>query len=194
VEPARDRVRTFPIGWWGMILLITTEAMVFTGFLAAYFYLQAVNRDWPLGGIEPPELPRTVLFSVVLIGSSIPVVIAERAGRRGRIDRVRAALAVAFVLGAAFLVNQLLEYRALGFGLRDNAYTALFYEITGLHGLHVAIGLAMSGVVQAKAWTGRITVDRHLTLRVFGMYWHFVDAVWVFVFASLYVSPHLRSG
>jgi heme/copper-type cytochrome/quinol oxidase subunit 3 len=78
----------------------------------------------------------------------------------------------------------------LHFGIKDNAYGSLFYVITGLHGLHVLIGLLMSLVVQAKAAVGRITTERHETLRVFSMYWHFVDVVWIFVFSSLYISPH----
>jgi heme/copper-type cytochrome/quinol oxidase subunit 3 len=106
--------------------------------------------------------------------------------------RLRAGLLISFLLGAVFLVNQVLEYEELHFGVRDNAYTSTFYVITGLHGLHVMVGLVMSAVVQVKAWTGRITRERHVTAQVFSMYWHFVDVVWIFVFSSLYISPHLR--
>jgi heme/copper-type cytochrome/quinol oxidase subunit 3 len=99
---------------------------------------------------------------------------------------------LSFLLGAVFLVNQGLEYHDLTFGPRDNAYASLFWGITGLHGLHVLIGLLMNLVVQTKASVGRISRDRHVTVTVFGMYWHFVDVVWIFVFSSLYISPHLR--
>jgi cytochrome c oxidase subunit 3 len=105
---------------------------------------------------------------------------------------VRAMLALSFVLGAVFLANQLDEYRTLGFGVRDNAYASLFYVITGLHGLHVAVGLLISVVVQMKAWMNKVSSQRHLTVSVFGLYWHFVDGVWIFVFSSLYLSTHIR--
>jgi cytochrome c oxidase subunit 3 len=190
VTPARRGPVTFPIAWWGMALMITTEAMIFAGLLASYFFVRASSDHWPLGDIEPPELGRPALFTVVLLGSSVPVLVAEAAGRRGALPVVRWGLAAGFVLGAAFLANQVLEYADLGFGPRDNAYASLFWLITGLHGAHVLAGLAMSAVVQLKAWTGRITRERHLTLRVFGMYWHFVDGVWIFVFSSLYLGPH----
>ncbi len=101
-------------------------------------------------------------------------------------------LGITFVMGASFSTNQFFEYRSLGFGIRDNAYTSLFYVITGLHGLHVLVGLLMNLVVQAKAWTGRITKERHLTLTIYSYYWHFVDAVWIFVFSSLYLSAHVN--
>jgi cytochrome c oxidase subunit III len=187
-RPATSRTTA----WWGMVLLIATEATVFAGLLGSYFFLRASAPEWPLGGIEPPELGRISVFTVVLLASSVPVIWAEAAIRRGRVGQLRAGLLLGFLLGAVFVANQGLEYHELGFGVSDNAYTSLFYVITGLHGLHLVVGLVMSAVVQVKAWTGRITADRHLTLQVFGMYWHFVDAVWIFVFSSLYISPHLR--
>lgn len=181
-----------PVGWWGILGLIATEATIFAGLLAAYFFVRAGSASWPQGGIDPPELGRISVATVVLLGSSLPLFVAEPAARRGNLRRVRAMLATTFVLGAAFAVNQVLEYRSLGFGIRDNAYGSFFYLITGLHGLHVLVGLLICVVVQAKAWTGRITADRHLTLTVFAYYWHFVDAVWIFVFSSLYLSAHVH--
>jgi heme/copper-type cytochrome/quinol oxidase subunit 3 len=180
----------YPIGWWGMVLLITTEAMLFVGLISAYFFIRASSPAWPLDHLAPPELGRISLFTVVLLASSIPIFWAEHEANEGRFSRVRVGLALSFVLGASFLVNQLFEYRSLDFRLTDNAYASLFIVITGLHGLHVAAGLIMNGVVQAKAWTGRLTTAHHLTLRLFGMYWHFVDGVWLLVFTSLYLSAH----
>jgi cytochrome c oxidase subunit 3 len=183
--------RSHPIAWWGMVMLVLTEAMVFLALLSAYFYVWAINPTWPQGGIAPPELARIAGFSVLLLGSSIPMVLAEHAGRRDLQPRLRATLAVAFVMAAVFLGNQVLEYRDLGFSADDNAYASLFIVITGLHGLHVLGALVMSAMVQAKAWTGRIRPGRLLTLRVLGIYWHFVDGVWVAVFSSLYLAVHL---
>jgi heme/copper-type cytochrome/quinol oxidase subunit 3 len=184
--------RPRPVGWWGMVIAITTEATIFASLLGAYFFIRASSPRWPPAGIEAPKLDRISVFTVVLLASSIPVIWAEVSAKRGQMDRVRAALAISFLLGLAFLVHQAIEYQGLTFGARDNAYGSLFYVITGLHGLHVLIGLLMNVVVQAKAWTGRITADRHLTLQVFAMYWHFVDLVWIFVFSSLYLSAHIQ--
>jgi heme/copper-type cytochrome/quinol oxidase subunit 3 len=188
--PVRERARG--TAWWGMMSLIATEAMIFAGLLGSYFFTQAASKDWPQGGIAAPELGRISVFTVVLLSSSLPIIWAEAGIRKGRVSRVRIGLALSFVLGAAFLINQGLEYHDLTFGPRDNAYASLFWGITGLHGLHVLIGLLMNLLVQAKASLGRITEERHVTLTVFGMYWHFVDVVWIFVFSSLYISPHIK--
>jgi heme/copper-type cytochrome/quinol oxidase subunit 3 len=178
--------------WWGMMSLIATEAMIFAGLLGSYFFIRAAAKQWPLGTIEAPPLGRISLFTVVLLGSSVPIVWAEAAVRRGQMGRVRVGLLFSFLLGAAFLVNLGFEYHELTFGARDNAYGSLFYGITGLHGLHVLVGLLMNLVVHAKVALGRMSKERHVTLTVFGMYWHFVDVVWIFVFTSLYISPHIR--
>lgn len=191
-RPESVPAKGYPTAWWGMAVLIATEATIFLGLLSAYFFVRAASRQWPQGGIEPPQLGRIIVFSFVLWGSSLPLFYAEPAIRRGARRGVRIALFLSFVLGLAFIVNQGIEYHDLGFGLRDNAYASLFYVITGLHGLHVIIGLLMNLVVQLKAALGRFGPDRHLTLSIYALYWHFVDAVWVFVFASLYLSPHIR--
>jgi heme/copper-type cytochrome/quinol oxidase subunit 3 len=181
-----------PVGWWGVVCVIATEATLFLGLLSSYYFLWASSQTWPQGGIEVPPLGRISIFSVVLVGSSVPVIIAEWADHRGRRPLSLVALSVAWLMGAAFLVNQVLEYRGLGFGWRDNAYAAIFFVTTGLHGLHVLLGLLVSLVVQAKGWTGRLARRDDISLQVFSLYWHFVDGVWLFVFAVLYVSPHFR--
>ena len=197
VAPPTDPVlatgrRGQPVAWWGLAWLIATEAMLFGGLLSAWFFVRANTPEWPQGGIEPPELPRIGVFTVVLLASSLPLFWGEAAIRRGQVGRLRLALAISFLLGAAFLFHQGLEYTELAFGARDNAYASLFWTITALHGLHVAVGLVMSLVVQVKAATRRIDADHHMTVKIFSLYWHFVDVVWIAVFSSLYLSTHLR--
>ncbi len=185
------RDRGYPTAWWGMVTLITTEAMIFIALLSAYFFVRAGAAHWPPDGIRAPELPRTILFSVLLVASSVPVLWMEWALPRGRMRDVKIGMLLAFVMGAAFLVNTAYDYAHLEFAWRRNAYTSLFTVIIGLHALHVLVGLLMSATVQAKVWTGRVTAERHVTPDVFALYWHFVDGVWIFVFASLYLSVTL---
>ncbi len=184
--------RGYSIARWGVVSLILTEAMIFGDLLGSYFFLRAAAKQWPPPGVELPELPQTIVFSLVLWGSSAPVVWAERAMRRGRSRTVGYALLLSFVMGAAFMYHTVDDFEKLHFGWRDHAYGSIFYTTIGLHAIHVVVGLLMNLVIQAKVWTGRMTATRHKALEVFGLYWHFVDAVWVFVFASLIVSPHIR--
>jgi heme/copper-type cytochrome/quinol oxidase subunit 3 len=178
------------VGWWGVLCMIMTEAMLFIGLLASYFFLWASSAEWPQGAIERPEVARISVFTVVLLGSSIPIFIGESANRRGRMNLARGALFVSFLMGAVFLANQVLEYRDLHFGWRDNAYASIFYVTTGLHGLHVLLGLLINLVVQAKGYARRLAPSHDITVEVFSLYWHFVDVVWIFVFSSLYLAPH----
>jgi heme/copper-type cytochrome/quinol oxidase subunit 3 len=174
-----------------MVVLITTEAMVFIALLSAYFFVRAGAPVWPPPGISPPELHRSVVFSVVLLSSSIPIFWMEHALFRGHMRQVAVTLAIAFLMGAAFLGNTAYDFLHMEFGLRENAYASLFWVIIGLHAIHVLVGLLMSATVQVKVWTGRVTPEHHVTPEVFSLYWHFVDGVWIFVFSALILSPHI---
>ena len=107
-------------------------------------------------------------------------------------DEIRAGLMVSFLMGAVFMLYTADHFRKLHYGWRDHAYGSIFYTTVGLHAIHVSIGLAMNLVVQAKAWAGKITARRHQTVEIFALYWHFVDAVWLFVFPVFVLSPHIR--
>ncbi|CAN5165140.1 hypothetical protein BH18ACT4_BH18ACT4_00610 [soil metagenome] len=189
-HPPASAGRGHPTAWWGMMVLIITEATIFACLLASYFFLAAAAKEWPPEGVEPQELERIALFTVILLGSSIPIFWAEAGIKKGNVRRLEIGLLISFAMGATFLVNSWLEYQELHFGARDHAYGSIFYTITGLHGLHVLIGLIINLVVQLKAQLGRLSAERHLTASVFGLYWHFVDVVWIFVFSSLYIAPH----
>ena len=179
--------------WWGMAVLIMTEATIFASLLASYFYLQAASKEWPLDGIEAPPLEKISLMTVVLLGSSGPMFWAEHGIRKGKQGQLKAGLIMVIVMGLSFFsFLALYEYPELTFGIKDNAYASIFYTTTSLHGAHVVGGLIMLGVVLIKAFQGKFSAERHVTVQVVGMYWHFVDAVWIFVFSSLYLSAHLK--
>jgi cytochrome c oxidase subunit III len=182
-------------GWWGMVWLIVTEATLFGSLLLSYFYLRFRNGPvWPPAGIPEPELLLPLVMSAILWSSSIPVHLAERAIKRGNRTGLRLGLAIGWLLGAIFLALQLaIEYPAVleEFTPRTNVYGSLFFTITGLHASHVLVGLALSAWMQVRAWRGAFDRWRHTSVQVFTMYWHFVDAVWLFVLLTIYVSPRV---
>ncbi len=116
---------------------------------------------------------------------------AESGIRRGAQSRLRAGLLVTLTLGVVFLVIQGLEYRTKPFTPATHAYGSLFYLITGLHGAHVLVGLLMIGWTGLRAFAGHFAAGRHDAVTNVGLYWHFVDVVWLSVFTSLYLVPHL---
>ena len=114
-------------------------------------------------------------------------VLARRAARAG----LRLGLQASFLLGAAFLGIQGYEYATEKFGLTENAYTSLFFFITGIHGLHVLIGLLLNGWTQGRAFAGHFTRHHHEAVSNVALYWHFVDVIWIFILATVYLSPNV---
>jgi heme/copper-type cytochrome/quinol oxidase subunit 3 len=176
--------------WWGVVVLILTEGMIFATLLSSYLFIRAASKEWPPPPIEVPELTKIWFFTAILLGSSLPMAIAEHGIAKGNVRRLKVGLTMVLVMGVTFFCYLIYEYRQLKFGIRDNAYGTLFYSITGLHGAHVVGGLLMISLLLVKTWMGKFSAERHVTVQVVAMYWHFVDGVWVFVFSTLYLSPH----
>ncbi len=178
--------------WWGMLLLIATEATIFALLLSSYVYLGfASGSGWPPAGMKRPELSLPLIGTLLLLGSSVPMVWAEAGVRAGNVGRLRLGLALALVMGGAFLGIQALEYSHKAFTPQTNAYGSLFYIITGFHGLHVFVALVMNAVLQLRAALGHFGATRSLAISVVGLYWHFVGTVWIFILALVYLGPYL---
>lgn len=177
-------------GWWVMVLVIATEAMLFAYLLFAYFYLASMSRSaFPTGGA--PKLELVLPNTIILIASSGTMYWGERGIRRGDQRRLRLGMLATLILGAVFLATQGVEYSRKPFGLSTSAYGSLFFTITGFHGAHVFVGLLMNAVVQVWAGRGWFGRERHLAVTNVAMYWHFVDIVWLVVFVSLYITPRV---
>jgi cytochrome c oxidase subunit 3 len=174
----------------GILLFIVSEAMLFGAFFASYFFIRAVANDgpWPP---EPFELPVLVagINTAILVSSSFTVHWALEGIRRNNRDALKAGLAVTWLLGATFLFIQINEYVHIGFSARDGAFGSIFYGLTGLHGAHVFVGLLLLTFANIRAWRGHFgpKAKDHLGVEIPGIYWHFVDVMWIIVFASVYL-------
>jgi len=178
------------VGWWGMSCTIATEAAFFAYLLFSYFYLASNSTNaWPSGGL--PKLGLVGVNTIILISSSVVLEWGRRGIRSERLARVRAGLGLTMVLGIVFLALQAVEYHRKTFSFSTDAYSSLFYTITGFHGAHVAVGVLMLGVVLARTFWRTPSARRHEWLTNASMYWHFVDLVWLAVFTSLYLTPRL---
>ncbi len=195
-----ERARALPPGaavtgrqstsWWGMVLLIVSDAMIFAALLASYFFLRFNSVLWPPQGVDRPELTFSSINTVILILSSVAMQWGVRGVARGSMGRLRGGLALAFVLGALFLGIQVYEFTRLHFAPQDHAYGSLFWGITGLQAAHVLLGLLMNLYLQLRAVYGHVGPERRQAVDNVAMYWHFVDMIWLFVFVSLFLSPY----
>ena len=174
----------------GILLFIVSEVMLFGAFFASYFFIRVVANEgaWPP---EPFELPVWVAFmnTLILVSSSFTIHWALEGVRRDNRRALQMGLMLTWLLGATFLFIQMNEYVHVGFSARDGAFGSIFYGLTGLHGAHVAVGLLLLTIANVRAFRGHYgpAAKDHLGVEVPGIYWHFVDVMWIIVFTTVYV-------
>ena len=182
--------RTLPPGVLGMLLFIASETMFFAGLFAAYASVRADHPQWPPTGTPDTSLVLPGVLTIVLMTSSVTQHLAAHTSE----DAVRRRwLSRTIALGALFLIGQAWEWSQLGaegLTVATSVYGTVFFLLTGAHGLHVLGGLVMLGGSRARMTGGGsrgAPMDDSGRMEAVTYYWHFVDAVWLLVFLSLYV-------
>ncbi len=198
VATGRPAIRSVPIeasadrapskGVIGMICLIIAESAIFTIFVVAYLYY--LGKD--LSGPTPRQvLELPILNSICLLSSSATITFALRSLRNGNTKKFNFWWLVTIALGAYFLLGTGREWHHLihdkGLTIQTNLFGTTFYSLVGLHASHVIIGLLALSIVMAFAITGAVKREHAERVHVLGLYWHFVDVVWVVVFTVVYV-------
>jgi cytochrome c oxidase subunit III len=177
-------------GWWGCATLIATEGSLFGYLIFSYLYLASQSvQHWPPEGL--PKLGLGIANTAILLSSSVFVWLCEQCVRRRRLHWAVASMAVAVLLGVTFMGIQFIEWRNHPYGLTTHLYGSLYFTITGFHMAHVAVGIVV--LLFLLLWTGLGYFEerRCAALTIGGLYWHFVDVVWLFIFGTLYLSPYL---
>jgi cytochrome c oxidase subunit III len=171
----------------GMLLFIISEVMVFGAFFTAYFFIRVVAGDeWPAPGTELPVAIAGV-NTAVLVSSSLTMHWALESIKADNRWGLKAGMVTTFLLGATFLFVQINEYVHVGFSPQDSAQGTIFYGLTGLHGAHVFIGLTLLAMVTIRAFRGHFSSAEHHGVEVPGIYWHFVDVMWIVVYTTIYI-------
>jgi cytochrome c oxidase subunit 3 len=173
----------------GMLLFIISEVMVFGAFFTAYFFIRIVAEGHTWFPIDGKELPVAVagVNTAILISSSFTMHWAQVSIKNGNRFGLQAGMLTTFLLGLTFLFIQINEYVHVGFSPQDHAYGSIFFGLTGLHGAHVTIGLVLLGMVTVRAFRGHFSPEEHRGVEVPGIYWHFVDVMWIVVYTTIYV-------
>jgi len=171
----------------GMLLFIVSEVMIFGAFFTAYFFIRVVAGDpWPARGMEIPVAVAGV-NTAILVSSSLTMHWAQTSIKNGNRFGLRAGMVSTFLLGLSFLFIQINEYVHVGFAGHDSAQASIFYGLTGLHGAHVFVGLTLLAMVTIRSFRGHFTPEEHRGVEVPGIYWHFVDIMWIIVYTTIYV-------
>jgi cytochrome c oxidase subunit III len=175
----------------GLIVALASEIMLFGAFFTAFFYIRYTN--YPVYPPEPFEMPvdSTGINTAILISSSFTMhwalVSIKRNNRRG----LALGLLFTLIMGLTFLVLQIREYNLLhteGFTPEHGAFASVFFGLTGLHGIHVFIGAILLSIALVRTLRGHYSPEKHMGVELSGIYWHFVDVVWVFLFPLLYIA------
>jgi len=179
------------LGWWGVWCLVATEGALFAYLLFSYFYFAVqFDKGWLPNG-EVPSMRLALPDTIVLILSSVALVFGDRGVRRGRRGENLAGIGAAFILGVIFVVVQYFEWSAKNFSARTDSYGSLYFTVTGFHMAHVVAGLGVLATVFIWSLLGYFSPRRSAPVLIASVYWHFVDVVWLFVFATFYLSPYL---
>lgn len=170
----------------GMLMFLLSETFLFGNLFWTYFYLRAKSPVWPPQGVVL-EMPLIALNTVILLTSSVTMQLAINSAGRGNRRGLVNTLIVTMALGAIFLTIKGWEWSHVDFRPWDHAYGSIFYTLTGFHGLHVLAGIGILLALLARTLRLRGSPLAPLHLKVGGLYWHYVDLIWIFVFSSLYI-------
>jgi heme/copper-type cytochrome/quinol oxidase subunit 3 len=176
----------------GMWVFLGSEVMFFTALIGSYIILRVAHPEGWVGHPRhtPLNIPVTAVNTFLLICSSVTMVKAFAAAQDGVQRKLRFWLVWTTLIGATFVSVQVYEYSKLiaeGFVPSASVFGSTFYTMTGFHGFHVTMGVICMTFVTIRAFLGRYTAQDHRGVEVIGLYWHFVDMIWIFLLPLLYL-------
>ena len=175
----------------GMWLFLGSECLMFGGLIATYMLYRNRQGD-AIGPDQLWDIPFTSASSFCLLMSSLTMVLAVSAAKRHDDRNTRLWLITTASLGGLFVAGQVYEFTTFyreGLGYTTSLFGSSFYTLTGFHGVHVSLGIVMLMAVVGISRRGRLTGDRAEVVELVGLYWHFVDIVWILIFTLVYLIP-----
>jgi cytochrome c oxidase subunit 3/cytochrome o ubiquinol oxidase subunit 3 len=175
----------------GMWLFLGSECLLFGGLISTYMLYRG-RHPGNLGPDQIFDIPFTSVSSFVLLMSSLTMVLAVSAAQRKDERNTRVWLTITALLGATFVGGQVYEFTTFyheGLGYTTSLFASSFYTLTGFHGVHVTLGIVMLLALVLMLKRNRVTGDRAEVVELVGLYWHFVDIVWIIIFTLVYLIP-----
>jgi heme/copper-type cytochrome/quinol oxidase subunit 3 len=174
-----------------MWVFLGSEFLFFGAFIVTYLLYYDRTAGGP--GVELFDIPFTSISSFVLLMSSLTMVLAHSAHVRGDMRRMRMWILATALQGLVFIGGQAFEFTVFykeGLGLTTSPFSSSFFVLTGFHGAHVTVGILMLLSLYSLTLTGKVKPDQHLKTEMVGLYWHFVDIIWVLIFTVVYLIPY----
>ena len=179
-----------------MWLFLGSECLLF-GALISTYVLYRGRAGPPPSPNDVFDIPYTSVSSFVLLASSLTMVLALAAAQRLDHGQMRLWLLCTAMLGMTFVGGQVYEFTSFfneGLSLETNLFGTTFFVLTGFHGVHVTVGILMLLSLVGMSWTGRLPTDQSFPIEMVGLYWHFVDVVWIVIFTVVYLIPTPSPG
>jgi len=171
----------------GVVVWLASELMFFAGLFGIYFTAKATSEEWPLHELN---VPYAIVFTTILVLSSVTCQMGVFAAEQGDVLKLRLWYVITLIMGTVFVGGQANEYISLvheGMTLSSDAYGTVFYLTTGFHGLHVIGGLLAFVLLIQRTRLSKFTPAQATSAIVVSYYWHFVDVVWIALFATIYI-------
>jgi heme/copper-type cytochrome/quinol oxidase subunit 3 len=186
---AATRRTARPNGWYGMLILVATEASLFGTLMASYVYLRFQTKTWPPHGVPLPAVTAPVVLALVLVAASVPMAFAARSANRGDRRAALAGIACALVVQAVYLGFQIHLYTddLSRFRPSSDGYSSIYFTLLAVHHIHVAVGILLDLWLLARL-SRRLTTYRRTAVSAIAFYWYFVGIVGLFVTATI-TSP-----
>jgi cytochrome c oxidase subunit 3 len=174
----------------GLIVFLASEVMLFGAFFTAFFYIRYTN--YPVYPPEPFKMPvdSTGINTAILVSSSFTMHWALVSIKRGNRRGLTLGLLLTLIMGLTFLALQIREYNLLhteGFTPEHGAFASVFFGLTGLHGIHVFVGAVLLTIALVRSLRGHYSPEKHMGVELSGIYWHFVDVVWIVLYTLVYL-------
>ena len=174
-----------------MWVFLGSECLLFGGLISTYLIYRGRFAAGPAPG-DIFDIPFTSVSSFVLLMSSLTMVLALSALQRGDIRNNRLWLLTTALLGSLFIGGQVYEFTTFlreGLGYTTSPFSSAFFTLTGFHGVHVSVGIVMLMSLYVSSLRGNLRRESAETVEIVGLYWHFVDVVWIFIFTVIYLVP-----
>jgi cytochrome c oxidase subunit 3 len=171
----------------GFIIFLCSESVIFLAFFSGYALLKLSALNWLPPGVEGLEWRTPLVNTIVLISSSGTIVLAEHFKAKENIWLFRGFWLLTMAMGSYFLYGQAVEWGGLQFGFTSGTFGGTFYLLTGFHGLHVATGILLMGIMLVKSFVPDNYVGGEQGVQATSLFWHFVDVIWIILFLLIYV-------